>query len=59
MQPCETIEVKSREIACDGGEGVLGHPLVFLNMGQKTEIDCPYCGRKFVLAADVMVAAGH
>jgi len=41
MQPPETVEVESREIACDGGGGALGHPRVFLNMGAKTEIDCP------------------
>jgi hypothetical protein len=29
MQPPETIEAKSRELACDGG-GTLGHPRVFL-----------------------------
>ncbi len=59
MQPPETIEVTSREIACDGGGGALGHPRVFLNMGEKTEIDCPYCGRRFVLAADAPAATGH
>jgi len=58
MQPPETIEVNSRELACDGG-GALGHPRVFLNMGKKSEIDCPYCGRHFVLSADAPVAAGH
>lgn len=59
MQPLETIEVNSREIVCDGGGGALGHPRVFLNMGQKTEINCPYCGRQFKLAADALVSARH
>ena len=59
MQPPETIEVDSREIACDGGAGALGHPRVFLNMGDKQEIDCPYCGRRFVLSADAPASAGH
>ncbi len=58
MQPPETIEAKSRELACDGG-GALGHPRVFLNMGANSEIDCPYCGRHFVLAADAPAAADH
>lgn len=58
MQPPETIEANSRELACDGG-GALGHPRVFLNMGEKSEIDCPYCGRHFVLSADVPASAGH
>lgn len=59
MQPPETIEVNTRELSCDGGGGALGHPRVFLNMGSRSEIDCPYCGRRFVLAADAPVAAGH
>ncbi len=59
MQPPETVEVESREIACDGGGGALGHPRVFLNMGEKAAIDCPYCGRHFVLSADAPATAGH
>ena len=59
MQPPEIIEADSRKLACDGGVGALGHPRVFLNMGTKSEIDCPYCGRHFVLAADVPAAADH
>ena len=63
MQPPEIIEVDSREIACDGGGGALGHPRVFLNMGEKKEIDCPYRGRQFALSApgsaDAPASAGH
>ena len=49
MQPFETIYVDSTVVACNGGGGPLGHPRVYLNMGAKTQIDCPYCGRRFVL----------
>lgn len=55
--PQEIITVSTKKIHCDGGDGALGHPRVFLNMGHDTAIDCPYCGRKFVLAAGA--AAGH
>lgn len=51
MQPLETIEVTSRVVACDGGSVALGHPRVYLNMGEKHEIDCPYCGRRYKLKA--------
>jgi uncharacterized Zn-finger protein len=51
----ETIAVDSPVVACDGGGGALGHPRVYLNMGDKTEIDCPYCGRAYVLKD----GAGH
>lgn len=46
--PVETITVDSPTVACDGG-GDGGHPRVFLNMGSRHEIDCPYCGRLYVL----------
>ena len=31
----------------------------FLNMGEEAKIDCPYCGRQFVLKADAAAPAGH
>ena len=59
MEPVEIIEVESTEVDCDGGGGPLGHPRVFLNMGSKREVDCPYCGRRFVLKKGAKAAAGH
>ncbi|MBX3453426.1 zinc-finger domain-containing protein [Ferrovibrio sp.] len=52
----ETVVVKSAVVACDGDGGALGHPRVYLNMGEKHSIDCPYCGRHYVLDE---AAAGH
>lgn len=46
----ETIEADRTEVSCDGG-GDLGHPRVYLNMGNKGEVECPYCDRKFVLTS--------
>jgi len=46
----ETIEVRSRRVACDGVGGALGHPRVWLEMGEADFIECPYCDRRFVLA---------
>lgn len=45
----EVIEVSETRVACDGGVGDLGHPRVFLEMGDETEILCPYCGRLYKL----------
>ena len=45
----EIIKVTEHRIACDGGGGALGHPKVFLEMGQGTVVECPYCDRRFVL----------
>lgn len=41
--------VKSKSVACDGGEEVLGHPKVYLNMGDEGRVECPYCDALFVL----------
>ena len=44
-KPLEILETESRTVACDGGGGGLGHPKVFLQIGNRNEIECPYCGR--------------
>lgn len=59
MEPPETKETETAEVVCDGGGGALGHPRVFLNMGEKREIDCPYCGRRFVLKEGAKAGAAH
>ena len=58
MQPVERVEVEDVKVVCDGGGGAVGHPRVFLNMGDKREIDCPYCGRRFVLSDGAKAASG-
>ncbi len=50
MEPPETTDVSTTEVNCDGGGG-LGHPRVFLKIGQAGWVECPYFGRRFVLAA--------
>jgi uncharacterized Zn-finger protein len=49
----ETIVVRSRRVACDGVGGALGHPRVWLEMGEASFVECPYCDRRFVLEAGV------
>lgn len=41
--------MKSKSVACDGGEEALGHPKVYLNMGDEGRVECPYCDTLFVL----------
>ncbi len=48
----EVITVRSRRIACDGVGGALGHPRVYMEMGDEPFVECGYCDRRFVLAAD-------
>ncbi|MCH2166151.1 MAG: zinc-finger domain-containing protein [Oceanicola sp.] len=51
--PPETETVSKTRIACDGGEGALGHPRVWLSIpADRGWVTCPYCDKRFVLAAD-------
>lgn len=45
----EIIQVEDTRVKCDGGSGALGHPLVYLEMGDENSVECPYCDRRFVL----------
>ena len=58
MEPIEIVEVKKTKVVCEGDGGALGHPRVFLNMGDKREIDCPYCGKRFALKEGAKAASG-
>lgn len=44
----ELIHVDGPVVTCDGGCGILGHPLVYLRVGRLGYVDCPYCGRHFI-----------
>ncbi len=50
LPPPEVIVVRSRRVACDGVGGALGHPRVYLEMGESDFVECTYCDRRFVLA---------
>ncbi|HEY4042222.1 MAG TPA: zinc-finger domain-containing protein [Rhodopila sp.] len=58
VTPTEIIHVDTRTVACDGGEGALGHPRVFLRIpGER--VMCPYCSRLYVLNPGADHASGH
>ncbi len=52
MPAPEVISVRSHRISCDGVGGALGHPRVWMEMGEAAFVECPYCDRRFVLAAN-------
>ncbi|MEO6338750.1 MAG: zinc-finger domain-containing protein [Caulobacteraceae bacterium] len=52
IEPPEVITVHEHRVACDGG-GTLGHPLVYLEMGEAHFVECGYCDRRFVLGGHV------
>ena len=45
----EIIMVDDTRVRCDGGDGALGHPRVYLEMGDEGFVECPYCDRRYVL----------
>ena len=50
MQPPEiiTVDPETESVACDGGGGALGHPIVYYTFGTQDAVVCGYCGRQFV-----------
>lgn len=58
LNPTEIIHVDERTVACDGGNGALGHPRVFLRI-EAQQMMCPYCSRLYVLNAGAGHDSGH
>ena len=56
--PTETIRVNDRTVPCDGGDGALGHPRVFLRIVDR-QVMCPYCSRLYVLNEGAGHDSGH
>lgn len=52
MQEEKSKFVTQKHVNCNGGEGSSGHPKIYLNMGEKDFIICPYCGFKFIFKND-------
>ncbi|WP_169543585.1 MULTISPECIES: zinc-finger domain-containing protein [Sneathiella] len=59
MDAPEKSEVESLKVHCDGGKGALGHPRVYLNLGNDNKVECPYCGHLFVLKEGAKVSGDH
>lgn len=51
------IEIGAHEFMCEGEVAPFDHPHVYLDMGDATEIICPYCSTLYRYAADL--AAGE
>lgn len=46
------VVTNQSRVACNGGDGPLGHPQVFLTLGNDGRVTCPYCSRVFIKATD-------
>lgn len=50
----ETKIVSKHKLACDGGEGALGHPRVWLTIPENLGwVECPYCDAKYVFGEEL------
>ena len=49
MKSIKIVEITSNKAACDGEIASSSHPLVYLNIGEKGEVICPYCSTKFIV----------
>ena len=48
----ETQIVETRRVHCDGATEIspgLGHPRVFLQIGEDGYVECGYCDKRFIL----------
>jgi len=57
-QPLETIVITTAKIACDGDKAS-AHPRVYLTVGTHNSVDCPYCGKHYVLKEGAKNADAH
>ena len=57
MKSNETQTVTETRVACDGGGDPSGHPRVYLNLGKEGRVECPYCGKTFVLKEGAVAGA--
>lgn len=49
IDPPETQIVSTWRVACDGGEGALGHPRVWLSIPEdRGWVDCGYCDTRYI-----------
>jgi NADH dehydrogenase (ubiquinone) Fe-S protein 6 len=46
------VDADIETISCSGGADDLGHPTVYYNFGEKFEVVCGYCGKKFIKKDD-------
>lgn len=42
------VDTDADQVACDGGGGALGHPIVWYNFDGKNSVECGYCDRVFI-----------
>lgn len=44
----EPLETQKDIVKCNGNGFPLGHPLIYLNLGETGQVVCPYCSQEFI-----------
>lgn len=42
------VDADADQVSCDGGNGPLGHPVVWYTFDGQDQVECGYCDRVFV-----------
>ena len=58
LQTEETVHISAATISCDGDKAS-AHPRVFLTVNAKGFVDCPYCGKHYVLEEGALSSGSH
>ncbi|AHC73615.1 hypothetical protein P856_394 [Candidatus Endolissoclinum faulkneri L5] len=46
----ESIEVNEYSVKCDGGDELMGHPRIFLEIAkEENKVICPYCSKIYII----------
>ena len=59
----EIVSVNYKQISCNGIKDEKkaykssGHPLVYLNMGDKNFVTCPYCNKYYTLQKNIKTSS--
>ena len=59
MEAEQIVIIEKSNVSCDGGGGPLGHPKVYLQIGDEGCIVCPYCSCTYKLAKNAIKVAGQ
>ncbi len=53
------ITSPTKTVNCDGGKGAAGHPRIYMTIGSRGWVECPYCSKRFEWDSAANVTADH
>ncbi len=60
METAQTPHLSAtKRVMCEGSGGALGHPRVYMDMGDETSVTCKYCDRVFTLDPNAAPSDHH